>query len=107
MACDFTSQHFSRTPTLLLVAEELNKHDGSLNMSFLTWESHLKCFILIKIVKGTEGEMTESHWSPLQRQRCEDKERPEGTHMASLPDCVCFHVRENNPKFPCIYFCLL
>lgn len=75
MACDFTSQHFSKTPTLLLVAEELNKHDGSLNMSFLTWESHLKCFILIKIVKGTEGEMTESHWSPLQRQRCEDKER--------------------------------
>ena len=34
------------------------------------------------------------------------KEIWEGRHTASLPDSLRFHILENNPKVPCLYFCL-
>lgn len=91
----------SKTPILLLVSEELSKQMISCS-KIPTW-----MFYFDKHRERCWGEMTESHWSSSQRQKWDEKRRPEGRHVASLPDSVRFHIWKHNPKFLCIYFCLL
>lgn len=89
-----------KTPILLLVLEELRKQMVSCS-KIPTWMLYFD-----KHGERYWSEMTELHWSPSQRQKWEEKKRREGRHMASLPDCVRFHIWKNNPKFLCINFCL-